>query len=146
MADPGEPLDYDAMIRRVALEDGRYPPEAFELVSEALQRTTELLAQGKLANPALQPADRVVDGGKGRFHVHGRELLEGFRIHVREQFGDLALFMLRRFGLHRSEDVGQVVFLMVNAGLMGKRDSDSLEDFAEGFDFAEAFGPSEGAG
>jgi uncharacterized repeat protein (TIGR04138 family) len=53
----------------------------------------------------------------------------------------MARLMLERSGLCCTEDVGNVVFVMVEAGVLGKRDSDSIDDFRDGYEFDEAFRP-----
>lgn len=128
-------------IEELARSDGRYTPEAFRLVSEALSYTTEMVKKGKLAENDSFTGERKVEG-TDRVHVSGQELLEGFRQYIRKQYGNMALLLLERSGLRRSEDVGEVVFIMVNAGLMGKRENDSLADFKNGYDFREAFDPA----
>ncbi len=37
------------------------------------------------------------------------------------------------------EDVGNMVFNLVNAGAFGKTDEDTIESFRQGYDFREAF-------
>ncbi len=39
----------------------------------------------------------------------------------------------------RTADFGEIVFRLVEAGLMGKTETDSLADFEDGFDFDEVF-------
>ena len=43
------------------------------------------------------------------------------------------------WGIHETEDVGRVVFAMVEHGILTKQDEDRPEDFADLFDFEEAF-------
>ena len=132
-------------ISELAAGDGRYAPEAYELVYQALCKTSELLKAGKLetANLPSYGGDRHPGGEKDRMHVSGQELLEGFRIAAQELYGALAIFLLRRWGLYPRKDVGEVVFLMVEAGMMGKQEADTRADFANGYDFAEVFAPPE---
>jgi uncharacterized repeat protein (TIGR04138 family) len=72
-------------------------------------------------------------------HISGRELLEGIRELAIERFGPLALDVLREWGVRRTEDFGNIVFNLVNAGLLGASDEDSPRDFAGGYDFNEVF-------
>jgi len=71
--------------------------------------------------------------------VSVKELIEGFRTHAMEEFGPMAKRVLNTWGIKRTEDVGEIVFNLVNKGFFGKQDSDKKEDFADGFDFDEAF-------
>jgi uncharacterized repeat protein (TIGR04138 family) len=47
--------------------------------------------------------------------------------------------ILDQWGLQRGEDVGNIVYNLINVGYFGKNDGDSLEDFAGGYVFATAF-------
>ncbi|MBN1257865.1 MAG: hypothetical protein JXA52_09190 [Planctomycetes bacterium] len=125
-------------LAELARSDGRYQLGAFHLVWEALRKTTELVKSGELQHPQAPEGERAEDG-TDRFHITGQELLEGFRIYALEQYGDLAYSVLNHLGLHSGADVGQIVFLMVEAGYMGKRDSDSPSDFNECYDFKTTF-------
>ena len=61
------------------------------------------------------------------------------RILALERFGPMARIVLGHWGIHATEDVGDVVFALVEQGILIKRDEDSLNDFAGVFDFEEAF-------
>jgi uncharacterized repeat protein (TIGR04138 family) len=39
----------------------------------------------------------------------------------------------------KTEDFGEIVFNLVEAGILGKTDADSREDFRDVFDFDDAF-------
>ena len=104
-----------------------YTPSAYSLVQDALRYTVERVV--------------VEDEGESR-HVTGQELCLGFRDFVHDQFGLLGRTVLRSNGIHRTEDVGKIVFAMVEAGLLRKTEEDSIEDFAGVYDFDEAFDTS----
>lgn len=72
-------------------------------------------------------------------HISGRELTEGVRELAISQYGPLARTVLEHWGIHETEDVGRVVFAMVEQGILIKQDEDRPEDFADLFDFEEAF-------
>jgi uncharacterized repeat protein (TIGR04138 family) len=109
-------------IRQLVREDPRYPFEAYIFVYQALEYTTT----------------RVV--GEKR-HVAGKELLEGIRRFAIEAFGPLALMVFRHWGVRRTEDIGEMVFALVQRELMGKTPEDKKEDFADGYHFEDAFAP-----
>ncbi|MFH0911212.1 MAG: Minf_1886 family protein [Planctomycetota bacterium] len=131
----------DPEIASLARTDGRYSPEAFALVLEALEQTVEFVKQGRIPSLAPYANERSPKGQKNQFHVSGRELIEGFRIHLCETYGRMAPLLLHRTGLRRTEDIGEIVFLLVEAGRLSKRPHDSRVDFAHGYDFTEAFAP-----
>jgi uncharacterized repeat protein (TIGR04138 family) len=72
-------------------------------------------------------------------HVSGEELAQGVRDLALRQYGPLARTVLAHWGIHSTEDVGEVVFAMVDCGLLTRREEDRQEDFRDLFDFEEAF-------
>ncbi len=115
----------DDQIRSLALRDRRYSPEAFRFLFESLP-------------VAVRLAGKEEAEGTER-HVTGQELLTGMRTHALSLFGPLAAAVWRAWGVRETLDWGQIVFLLVEARLMNRQDSDTLEDFRDGFDFEEAF-------
>jgi uncharacterized repeat protein (TIGR04138 family) len=109
-------------LRRLVKERRRYPIEAYLFLYQA-----------------LDTAQKVV--GEKR-HVSGPELLEGVRRLAVEQFGPLALMVFNHWGIRRTEDVGDMVFNLVDRDLMGKTDQDRREDFDAVFDFEEVLSPA----
>jgi uncharacterized repeat protein (TIGR04138 family) len=113
-------------IEQIVAEMGRYAIEAFEFVQRGLHYTVQ-----KLHEEAKDPdADR---------HVTGRELSQGLRELALVQWGLLARTVLRRWGITRTEDFGRIVFALVDSGWMSKTQEDTLDDFKDVFDFADAF-------
>jgi len=51
----------------------------------------------------------------------------------------MARLLLESWGVTRTEDIGELVFLLVENGIWGKTELDSREDFRGGYDFKEAF-------
>jgi uncharacterized repeat protein (TIGR04138 family) len=117
--------DLGTQIRELTRQDTRYAEGAYTFVLEALDRTIRGLGRSKAEGAAR--------------HVTGRELLEGIRICGVEMFGPLARIVFEAWGIRRTRDFGAIVFRLVDAGLLSRQDSDTLDDFAEGYDFVEAF-------
>jgi len=111
-------------LRKLSLQDGRFTPEAFQFLFEALDEV-------------VQSTGRDTAEGAAR-HISGRELLGGLRRHANKLFGPLAAQVWRSWGIHETLDWGRVVFLLVDAKLLNRQDSDTIEDFRDGFDFDEA--------
>lgn len=72
-------------------------------------------------------------------HLTGSELAEGVRDLAIERFGPMARTVLEYWGIHSTMDLGEVVFALVECGILIKQEHDDLEDFANVFDFEEAF-------
>ena len=49
----------------------------------------------------------------------------------------MAADVLRNWGIKETVDFGNIVFTLVENGLMGKTEQDSVEDFTDVFDFDE---------
>jgi uncharacterized repeat protein (TIGR04138 family) len=77
-----------------------------------------------------------------RRHVDGRELAHAVRDLALERFGVLASLVLEHWGVRSTADLGDVVFALVDAGLLMSLPTDSRLDFVDVFDFGEAFGRS----
>lgn len=111
--------DLQAELERVAETDARYKIEAYVFVINALEYTLRKL------------------GRQG--HVSGRELLEGLKDLAKERFGPTAKMVLEHWGLAKTDDVGEIVFNLVEAKVLGKTDEDSREDFRDVYDFGDVF-------
>ena len=124
---PKQPNQPEVTVEQVALEDGRYSLQAYYFVFEGLRYTQAMLGK----NPA--------SASESERHVTGQQLLEGIRRLAVEQFGYMARIVLEQWGVRQTADFGEIVFRLVNSGLMGKTQNDSLDDFKGGYDFREAF-------
>lgn len=87
----------------------------------------------------LRALHHVLQGLGEPRHISGRELAEGVRDLALEQFGPMARTVLEHWGIHETGDVGDIVFALVEAGILIKQDEDTRRDFEGVFDFDEAF-------
>ena len=53
---------------------------------------------------------------------------------ARREFGLMAPVVFERWGIDRTEDVGHIVFALIDGNVLSKNDSDRLEDFQGVFD------------
>ena len=111
--------DFDSALEAVVARDPRYQRDAYHFVREALDHTQGMYAKNG--------------------HVKGQELLEGIRDFALKQYGPMALLVLEEWGIRRCEDFGEIVFNLIDAQVLKKTGHDRREDFAGGYDFAEAF-------
>ncbi len=121
---------FEEIVADIASRDSRYDGEAYGLVREALDYT-----QRKVHHDPRTPRDRA------HRHVTGQQLLEGLREYALTTYGPMAYFLLQEWGIRRGEDVGEIVFNLVEhgRGMFGKTEQDQREDFHGGYDFFEAF-------
>ena len=61
------------------------------------------------------------------------------RFYALEQFGLMAKCVFNSWGIHQTGDFGEIVFNLIDAGLLSRRPSDSRLDFVDGFDFQSTF-------
>lgn len=112
-------------LREVWKKDGRYALEAFQFLFDSLDQAVLLTGREKHEGPAR--------------HVTGQELLEGMRLHALALFGPLAAQVWRSWGVASTMDWGRIVFLLVEAKLLNRQESDSIQDFRDCFDLDETF-------
>ncbi len=74
-----------------------------------------------------------------RRHISGVDLAHAVRDLAIEQFGVLARDVLAYWGIRRTEDVGDVVFALVDLELLAAQANDTRHDFVGVFDFDVAF-------
>jgi uncharacterized repeat protein (TIGR04138 family) len=108
-----------ARVTEIAERDGRFNVECFLFVFEALS-----YAQAKF--------------GKKR-HVTGKELLEALKELALERYGPMSMSVFEHWGVETTDDFGEIVFLLVDQGLLGKTSSDSKEDFHQVYSFEDVF-------
>jgi uncharacterized repeat protein (TIGR04138 family) len=77
-----------------------------------------------------------------RRHVSGPELAWACRDFAQQQFGLLAPGVLAHWGIKRTEDIGRIVFTLVEVGLLVTQPGDSETDFEGVYQFADVFGDS----
>ncbi|MFA7256196.1 MAG: Minf_1886 family protein [Kiritimatiellales bacterium] len=109
----------EELLQNILTRDPRYTAEAYAFVRAGLDYTVRRLEKPR--------------------HVSGQELLSGLREFALTEFGPMTKTVLNGWGIQRTEDIGEIVFNMVEAGMLGKTENDSRADFANGYDFAEAF-------
>ena len=115
----GNVPDFYEIVEEICASDRRYKPDAYEFLMQALSFTQKKL--------------------KRKTHVSGKELLEGIREFVIEQYGPMAKTVLSHWGITRTRDFGNIVFNMVKKNVLSKTDADSIEDFKDVYDFEAVF-------
>ena len=120
-----QPFDYNEILDQILEKDDRYHRDAYYFIREGLDYT-----QHKLAKEA---------GGKEPRHISGQELTNGLRQYAIDNYGPMTNTLLNEWNVNSTEDFGEIVFNLVENNLLAKTETDSREDFANGFDFHEAF-------
>ncbi|MEX0935529.1 MAG: Minf_1886 family protein [Gemmatimonadota bacterium] len=95
--------------------------------------------QGKAYLFVLSALHHVIHELDEPRHISGAELAYGVRSLALERFGPLARTVLEHWGIHTTEDMGEIVFALVEAGVLITQEQDRPEDFRGLFEFEEAF-------
>jgi uncharacterized repeat protein (TIGR04138 family) len=124
---------FHAGLAEVVERDPRFAYEAYEFLFHALNHTQKVLGR----EPPEQ-AEATPRPGDSKYHVSGQELLHGVRDLALREFGLMARTVLRQWGIQRTDDFGDMVFNLVEAGLMSKTDADNRADFHNIYDLDQA--------
>jgi uncharacterized repeat protein (TIGR04138 family) len=106
----------------ILANDPCYARESYLFVREGLTRAQEMLSKSGTIE-----------------HVSGTQLLEALRVLAIEKFGKQAKATLNDWGIHECEDFGEIVFNLIEAGLLAKQKDDTKAEFQGGYDFDQAF-------
>jgi uncharacterized repeat protein (TIGR04138 family) len=117
--------NFEDVIDQICQRDLRYCRDTYIFVREGLDHTIKIL--------------KKQNGTQSRRHVTGQELLHGLRDFALKEFGPMTKTVLNTWGISTCEDFGEIVFNLVDSGILGKTENDSRNDFKNGFSFEEAF-------
>ena len=109
----------DGIMEQLRLIEPRFQEHAYLFVLAALEHCQSRLGE--------------------RRHISGRELAESCRELALQRYGVVARLVLEHWGLTRTRDFGDIVFALVDLGLLIKQPNDAREDFDEVYDFGAAF-------
>lgn len=101
-------------LAAAAAKDPRYDIEAYMFVCDGVEHTCQKIGE--------------------RRDIRGPELLDGLCDLALERYGYLADRVLEHWGVRRTGDFGEIVFSLVEVGLLGTSSRDSKDDFHEVFD------------
>ena len=108
-----------AKVVKLAQRKKRFKKESYFFVFAAMEYTVSRLSK--------------------RRHITARELLDGIAEYARQQYGPLAKMVFEHWGITETIHFGQIVYNLIEAGLMSKTKEDKLEDFDGVYDFSSKF-------
>lgn len=117
-------INFEDAVDKIVAEDTRFARDAYHFLREALDFTQKQIGRE--------------NRGKVR-HVTGPELLDGVRQYALQQYGPMTPTVLAEWGIRECRDFGEIVFNMVETGLLAKTETDSRDDFRKGYTFTDAF-------
>ena len=112
-------MNFHEKLKSLLDRDGRYKPDAYEFVMQSLTFTQKKL--------------------KRQGHVSAKELLAGIRDYGINQYGPMTRLVLEHWGIKSTDDFGEIVFNMVNEGILNSTEDDKRSDFANVYEFDKAF-------
>ncbi len=115
---------FPEVIKEIHASDPRYGKGAYYFIREALDHTLKTLEKDK---------------SKNKGHVSGTQLLDGIRDFALDRFGPMTLTIMEHWNIKKCRDFGDIVFNLVDFGILGRTENDSLEDFENGYNFQDAF-------
>jgi len=117
-------INFAEVVEQICEKDLRFSSDAYHFVQEGLNHTLKSLKRG---------------GQHAHRHVSGQELLHGLREFALKEYGPMSKAVLNEWGIKTTDDIGQIVFNLVSASVLGKNDTDSPSDFKNVFTFDDAF-------
>lgn len=115
-----DPMRASQILTQLRDREPRYDESAYLFLLAALRRCMDRLDQPR--------------------HVSGPELARSARELALHRYGPLARTVLEHWGIQSTSDLGEIVFLLVDCGVLTKLPSDTREDFEDVYTFDEAFG------
>lgn len=115
----------EAIIEGIVSQDSRYDVGAYYFLQEALEASLKRRQLEKHVAPSE--------------HIGGPELLDGIRLFALEQFGPMTMTVFNEWGVKRCEDFGEIVYNLIEAGVLGKSEGEGKADFAATYHFKVAF-------
>ena len=109
----------DGIMEQIRLREERFHERAYLFVLAALE-----YQQGRMVE---------------RRHITGAELAGAVRDLALEKFGVMARMVLEHWGVTQSANIGDVVFTLVDCGLLQALPTDSRDDFVDAVDFNRSF-------
>ena len=109
----------DGVMDRIRVREPRFHEHAYLFVLAALEYCQQ----------------RVLE----RRHISGQELACACRDLALERYGLMARLVLDHWGVRNTEDIGDIVFALVDLGLLISQATDTRDEFHRVFDFDQAF-------
>lgn len=109
----------DGVMDRIRLKEKRYDERAYLFVLASLEFCQQRLEE--------------------RRHISGQELAEGCRDLALERFGVMSRLVLEHWGIKSTADIGNIVFALVELGMLLSQATDTRADFENVYRFDQVF-------
>jgi uncharacterized repeat protein (TIGR04138 family) len=119
-------------IEELVRRDPRYAPEAYDFVYDALAYAAKRL--GRTRPDASDPEEASADADE---HVSAAEFFEGVRELAVREFGLMAPTVFRVWGVRRTDDFGEIIRNLIEAGLVDPAAADDRGAFHDVIDLQD---------
>ena len=109
----------DGIMDRIRAREPRYREGAYLFVLAALEHSQSRLTE--------------------RRHISGAELAAAVRELAIARFGVTSRMVLEHWGVRSTNDIGEIVFTLVDLGMLISQANDTREEFSGLFEFGQAF-------
>lgn len=103
---------FEETVSKLVSRYDDYAPDAYDFLRQALDHSAQQFRQNSKSS-----------------HLTAEELYLGVCSLALEEYGPLAKSVLEYWGITCSEDVGEIVFRLVEAGVFGKQEDDNISQF-----------------
>ena len=133
-------------LHKLLKSDTRFPLDAYVFVREALSFASDVLNLGGEAPAPAEPDVQLdLDAVHEELelnqekHLTGQELCEAIRLFALNEFGYMARVVLANWGITETGHFGDIVYNMIDVGLMKKSPQDSRSHFDDVYEFGKVF-------
>ena len=129
--------DENFLLYQAIAHDDRYPLDAYQFVREAVAYAddNEELGEFTYDLPAADESRLAsVTAAKER-HLTGQQLCEAIRLYAINQFGYMARVVLKNWGITETSAFGDIVYNMIDVGIMKKSPLDDRRHFDDVYSF-----------
>ena len=120
---PDQPSQ-EELLDKCAQQNPSYPRAAYAFICNAVHEISREMARLQHHKPR---------------HITGQELCEGLRGLLLREYGRLASDVLSAWNISETADFGNIVYALVDIGLLSVSNEDSRTDFTDVFHFHDAF-------
>lgn len=131
--------DESFSLYQIVDQDPRYPVEAYIFVREALAYASDSLELGSQCYQSESDVDAATHLARRERHLTGQQLCEAIRQYALNQFGYMAKIVLNNWSIDRTGCFGDIVYNMIDLGIMKKSSQDERDHFNNVYQFDDVF-------
>ena len=129
--------DENFLLYQAIAQDDRYPIDAYQFVREAVAYAddNEELGEFTYDLPAAEESYTASVAAAKERHLTGQQLCEAIRLYAINQFGYMARVVLKNWGITETSSFGDIVYNMIDVGVMKKSPLDERSHFDDVYSF-----------